>query len=121
MAKTSFRSVDEYMAAQPEKAREVLGAVRSAIRRALPGAEEVISYQMPTYKLRGKAVIYFAGWKEHFSLYPASARMVDEFRDELANYRVEKGTIRFPLEGTVPLQLIEGIAKFRAEEAAARG
>jgi uncharacterized protein YdhG (YjbR/CyaY superfamily) len=66
MVKRDFKSVDEYIASQPEAVQGVLECVRSAIRKAVPGAEEVISYKIPTYKLRGSAVIYFAGWKQHF-------------------------------------------------------
>jgi uncharacterized protein YdhG (YjbR/CyaY superfamily) len=65
-------------------------------------------------------VLYFAGWKEFYSIYPASVSMVREFKDELASYEVDKGTIRFPLSRPVPVKLIERIAKFRAQEAAAR-
>jgi uncharacterized protein YdhG (YjbR/CyaY superfamily) len=116
VAKTRFVSVDEYLAAQPEAARDVLKRVRSAIRRAVPAAEETISYQIPAYKLRGGRSLYFAGWKRHYALYPASARLLAEFKDELAAYEVEKSTIRFPLSGAVPVKLIERIAKFRAAE-----
>jgi uncharacterized protein YdhG (YjbR/CyaY superfamily) len=62
-------------------------------------------------------VLYFAGWKEHYSLYPAGKRLVRAFKDQLASYKVSKGTIRFPLFEPVPVKLIEGIAKFRAKEA----
>ena len=120
MAKTDFKSVDEYIASQPDAAQVVLERVRSTIRRALPGAEEVISYSMPTYKLRGRPVLFFAGWKQHYSLYPATERVVSAFKDELAPYEIEKGTIRFPLSGRVPGKLIESIAKFRAKEVAER-
>ena len=120
MAKTDFKSVDEYIATHPEKVQAVLRRVRGTIRKAVPSAEEVISYQIPTYKLQGSAVIYFAGWKEHYSLYPASERLVKTFKDELAPYKVSKGTIRFPLSEPVPVKLIEGVAKFRAKEAADR-
>ena len=120
MAKTDFKSVDEYIAAQPAGAREVLQRVRGAIRKALPDADEVISYQIPAYKLAGGATIYFAGWKEHYSLYPATGRLVEVFEDELAGYEISKGTILFPLDERVPVKLIERIAKFRAEEARAR-
>ena len=116
MAKSGFASVDEYIAAQPEAARGVLRRVRSAIRRAVPAAEETISYQIPAYKMQGGRVLYFAGWKRHFSLYPASARLLAEFKGELTVYEVEKATIRFPLSGAVPVKLIERIAKFRAAE-----
>jgi uncharacterized protein YdhG (YjbR/CyaY superfamily) len=88
--------------------------VRTAIRRAVPRAEEMVSYGMPTYKLHGRPLLYFAAWKHHYSVYPATARLVAAFKDELAPYRVEKGTIRFPLTGLVPGKLIGRIAKFRA-------
>lgn len=120
MARTSFTSVNDYIASQPPAAQRVLKRVRSIIRKAMPGAEEVISYQIPAYKVNGRAALYFAGWKEHFSLYPSTDRLVAAFKDELARYEVSKGTIRFPLSEPVPVKLIEGIAKFRATEAAAR-
>ena len=120
MAKTNFKSVDEYMATQPEAVQAVLGRVRSIIRKALPGAEEVISYQIPAYKLHGRCVLYFAGWKQHYSLYPAGDQLVAAFKEELAGYKLSKGTIRFPLSEPVPVKLIERIAKFRAKEVAER-
>jgi uncharacterized protein YdhG (YjbR/CyaY superfamily) len=118
MAKTDFGSVDDYIATHPADVQAVLQRVRGAIRKALPDAEEVISYQIAAYKLRGVAVIYFAGWKRHYSLYPASEGLVEEFKDDLAPYEVDKGTIRFPLSQPVPVTLIERIARFRANEAA---
>jgi len=121
MAKTNFKSVNEYIAAQPKDARAVLKRVRSAIRKAVPQAEEVISYQIPAYKLNGRTMIYFAGWKQHYSLYPSTAPLVSVFKDELAPYEVNnKGTIRFPLSEPVPVRLIEALAKFRAKEVADR-
>ena len=120
MPKAEWKSVDDYLAAQPEAAQRILGRVRSAIRKAMPEAEEVISYKIPAYKLHGRVVLYFAGWKEHYSLYPASGGLVAEFREELAPYELSKGTIRFPLSQPVPVKLIERIAKFRAQEAAKR-
>jgi uncharacterized protein YdhG (YjbR/CyaY superfamily) len=120
MAKTDFKSVDDYIATQPENVQTILRRVRGIIRKSVPAAEEVISYQIPAYKLNGTAVLYFAGWKQHYSLYPASDRLVKTFKDELAPYKVSKGTIRFPLSEPVPAKLIEGIAKFRAKEAADR-
>jgi len=120
MAKTDFKSVDEYIATQPEDVQAILQRVRSAIRKAVPGAEEVISYQIPAYKLHGGPVLYFAGWKQHFSLYPVTDHVVEAFQADLAPYKVGKGTIRFPLSQPVPVKLIERIAKFRAKEAAER-
>jgi len=118
MAKTDFKSVDEYLASQPEEVQGILERVRSTIRRAVPGAEEVISYKMPAYKLHGRPVLYFAGWKNHYSLYPASDYVVEALKDDLAPYQVNKGTIRFPLSQPAPVKLIERIAKFRAKEVA---
>ena len=120
MAKTEFKSVDEYIASQPEAVQGVLRRVRSVIRKAVPGAEEVISYRIPAYKLHGRPVLYFAGWRQHYSLYPATDHVVAAFTDDLASYEVNKGTIRFPLSGPVPLKLTERIAKFRAKEVAER-
>lgn len=80
MAKSSPQTVDDYIASQPEAAQPALTQVRNAIRKALPAAEEVISYNIPTYKLDGAMVIYFAGWKHHYSLYPAGARLLAAFR-----------------------------------------
>ena len=120
MAKTGFKSVDEYIASQPEAAQGVLKRVRRSIRKALPGAEEIISYQIPAYKLDGRTVIYFAGWRQHYSVYPSSDRLVAWFKDDLARYEVSKGTIRFPLSEPVPVKLIEAVAKFRAKEVTER-
>ena len=120
MAKTDFRSVDDYLAAQPPAVRAVLERVRGAIRRALPKAEEAISYQIPAYKVEGAVALYFAGWKEHVSLYPVSAAMIAALGDELAPYVASKGTLRFPLSAPIPLRLIGRIAKLRAAETAER-
>ena len=120
MARTDFKSVDEYIASQPEAVQGILGRVRSTIRKAVPGAEEVISYKIPAYKLHSGPVLYFAGWKQHYSLYPGNAHTVAAFKDALAPYEISKGTIRFPLSEPVPVKLIERIAKFRAKEVATR-
>jgi uncharacterized protein YdhG (YjbR/CyaY superfamily) len=118
MAKASFQTIDEYIASQPEATQAVLQSVRSAIRKALSAAEETISYSIPAFKLNGGPILWFAGWKRHYSLYPAGDRLLSAFRDELAPYEVNKGTIRFPLSRPVPIELIGKIATFRAQEAA---
>ncbi len=116
----AFRSVNQYIAAQPKDARVILERVRGAIRSAVPAAEEALAYRMPVYTLDGVPVLYFAGWKHHFSLYPASDALVAAFRDELARYERTKGTIRFPLSEPVPVPLIKRIARFRAGQLRAR-
>ncbi len=114
------KSVDEYIASQPATVQGVLQRVRSTIRKAVPEAEEVISYKIPTYRLQGGTVLYFAAWKQHYSLYPANGHVVAAFKNELAPYEISKGTIRFPLSQPVPVKLIERLAKFRANEVAER-
>jgi uncharacterized protein YdhG (YjbR/CyaY superfamily) len=120
MAKSGIRTVPDYIAAQPEAARPALTQVRNAIRKALPEAEELISYNMPTYKLDGVIVIHFAGWKQHYSLYPTGARLQAAFRKELAACKINKSTIRFPLSEPVPVRLIQRIVEFRIAETARR-
>ena len=116
MGKTDFKTVDEFIASQPEAVQGILSRVRSTIRKALPGSQEVISYRMPTYTLYGARLLYFAVWKQHYSIYAATEQVVAAFKDELAPYEVDKGTIRFPLCEPVPVKLIGRIAIFRARE-----
>ena len=118
VARIEFKSVDEYIASQPEGVREILGRVRRSIRKAVPAADEIISYGMPTYRLNGARLLYFAVWKKHYSIYAATEQVLAEFRQELASHEVDKGTIRFALSEPVPVSLISRIAKFRAKEVA---
>ena len=117
---TTFKSVDDYIAAQPQSVRAALERVRDAIRKALPRADETISYNMPSYKLAGDTVIHFAAWKKHFSLYPASAKLLAFFKKDLAAATINKSTIRFSLAGPVQADLIARIAKYRVKELAER-
>src|SRR5262245_36896896 len=105
MAKTDFKSIKQYIASKPKDVRRILEQVRTAIGKAVPAAKEEISYQMPVFKLNGVAVLYFAGWKQHYSLYPASDALVAAFKDELERYDLSKGTIRFPLSEPAPVNL----------------
>ncbi|HET8934177.1 MAG TPA: DUF1801 domain-containing protein [Polyangiales bacterium] len=116
MAKHAFASIDEYLDSQPEPLRGLLEHVRDAIRQGIPSAEEAIAYNMPTFRQHGRAVLHFAGWKEHYSLYPATRRVVSVLRSELAPYEIENGAIRFPLSEPPPLALITSIAQLRAAE-----
>jgi uncharacterized protein YdhG (YjbR/CyaY superfamily) len=114
MKKGVPKSVDEYIAAQPEAMRPKLEQVRAAIRRTAPAALEGIGYGMPGYKLHGKPMLYFAGFKEHYSLFAASGTFFAALEDELRGYDLRKGTIHFPLTKPVPVKLISRIAKLRA-------
>ncbi len=114
MKQTVPRSVDEYIAAQHEGLRSKLEQVRTTIRRAVPEAVEGIGYRMPGYKLHGKPMLYFAGFKEHYSLFAASGTFFAVLEDELRGYELKKGTVQFPLTKPVPVKLIGRIAKLRA-------
>ena len=120
MAKTNYATVDDYLAARTDESRAILERVRNAIRKAIPKAQETISYQIPTYRVDGVAAIYFAGWKEHFSIYPATQTLLADLGDDLASYEVVKGTIRFDFTEPPPVKLIGLIAKHRANEVAAK-
>ncbi len=117
-----FASVTDYLAAQPPAARKALKQVRAALKKALPKTEEVISYQIPAYRVPGgRIVLYFAGWKAHFSIYPATAGVAKAFGAVLGDRLGKKGTIAFPLDEKVPVGLIAKIAKLRWKEATAGG
>jgi uncharacterized protein YdhG (YjbR/CyaY superfamily) len=119
MVKSKFESVDDYLAAQPEATRRALQRLRATIRKARPVAEEVISYQIPTYKLEGRAVIYFAGWKRHCSLYPVTEAVLSALGDALQEYEIEKGTLRIELTQSIPPKLVERLVKVRVKEVTA--
>jgi uncharacterized protein YdhG (YjbR/CyaY superfamily) len=109
-------SVEAYIAAQPPAAQPSLRAVREAILRGMPEAEETFAYSMPAYALDGRRVLYFAGWKTHVALYPTSRAMLAAMGEELAPYRGAKDSLRFSLAEPAPAALIERIAAFRASE-----
>jgi len=120
MSKTRFASIDDYIASQPAATQVVLDRVRRTIRAALPDAEEAIAYQIPAFTIGGRVAVYFAGWRTHYSIYPALGPLRSALRKDLARYDVSKGTIRFPLDEPVSVRLIARIAKFRAKAVAAR-
>jgi uncharacterized protein YdhG (YjbR/CyaY superfamily) len=114
MKRSVPESVDEYIAAQAEPVQSKLEQVRAAIRKAVPEAVEVIGYGMPGYKLHGKPMLYFAAFKQHYSLFAASGSFFAELEEELKRYEQRKGTVHFPLTEPVPVKLIARIAKLRA-------
>ena len=108
------KSVDDYIGCFPEEIREKLEKIRQTIKDAAPGAEEVISYRMPAFKLK-KVLVYFAAFKDHIGFFP-TARPIEVFKDKLTAYKTSKGTIRFPIDKPLPLTLIKKIVKFRVKE-----
>jgi len=114
-------TITDYLARFPRPKRAALARVRAAIHKALPGAEEAISYGIPAFTLHGRVVVYFAGWKDHYSLYPLNKRMEAALATELARHEISgRGTVRFSFEDAVPVRLIQQIARLRAKEVAAK-
>ncbi len=121
MAKRAgYETVTEYLAAQPPGARAVLKRVRAVIRKALPRAEEAISYQIPMFKLDRRMVLYVAGFQQHYSIYPATAKLI-RAAPELKPFLHSKATLRFSYDDPIPARLITRIAKLRAAETALSG
>jgi uncharacterized protein YdhG (YjbR/CyaY superfamily) len=112
--KTGFASIDEYIATFPPDIQAILQEVRATIKTAAPDAKEKISYQMPTFDLKGN-LVHFAAFKKHIGFYPTPSATV-AFKDELAKYEAGKGSVRFPLDKPMPLDLISKIVKARVEE-----
>ena len=100
-----FESVETYLASFSEEVQAILEQVRTTIRTAVPGAEETISYDIPTFKVDGKPVVYFAGWKSHVSVYPIP-EADDALERAIAPFRAAKGTLKFPLDRPIPYELI---------------
>jgi uncharacterized protein YdhG (YjbR/CyaY superfamily) len=117
MEKTS--SVEEYLATLPADKRATLEKLRKTIKAAAPKAIETISYQMPAFKDRGRILVYYAAFKDHYSLFPASEAVMEALREELEPYFAGKGTIRFPAGEPVPSALVRKVVKARIEENAA--
>ena len=105
-----FANVDEYMKAMPEHVRPVLESLRTLMKQEIPGAEETISYQIPTYKLGGTYVIYFAGFAKHVSVYPIPTGD-ESFNSAIAPYVKGKGTLQFTLDKPLPMNLIKRVVK----------
>lgn len=111
-----FSNVDEYLATLTDAGQiAILKRVRAIIKQAAPEATEVISYQMPAYRHHG-ILIYFAAWKNHWGLYPASSTIKEAFGNELAAYQQTKGAIQFPWNQPLPEKLIERLVNYRMEE-----
>lgn len=112
--KSGFASIDEYIATFSEDVQAILQELRATIKAAAPDATETISYQMPTFYLKGN-LVHFAAFKKHIGFYPAP-RGIEAFKDELSGYKGAKGSVQFPIDEPLPLELITRIVKFRVEE-----
>ena len=112
--KTNTNAIDKYIAAYPADAQLLLKQLRTCIRKAAPDAEEVMSYQMPAYKYHGM-LTWFAGHKNHIGFYPGASG-IETFKKELSVYKEAKGSVQFPLDKPLPLELVEKIIKFKVKE-----
>lgn len=113
-------SVDEYLSGVPEDARAALEQLRQRIKQVAPNTTETISYQMPTFKYHGRALVGFAAFKNHCSLFPYSANVMELCEEELRSYETSKGTIRFPVNRPLPAALVKKIVRKRIDEIDAR-
>jgi Uncharacterized conserved protein len=119
MRKVQSGNVDEYIASFPKDVQKLLEQMRATIRKAAPGAEETISYAIPTFKLNGN-LVHFAAFKSHIGFYPAP-NGIEAFKKELSPYKAAKGSIQFPLNEPLPLSLVTKIVKFRVKDNLKRG
>jgi uncharacterized protein YdhG (YjbR/CyaY superfamily) len=111
---TKFTSVEEYHSGFPKATMDMLKELRRTIQAAAPEAEEIISYNMPAYKLKGM-LVYYAGYSKHIGFYPGASG-IEHFKKEIAGYKWAKGSVQFPLEEPLPLTLVTKIVKFRVKE-----
>ena len=115
-SKAKIMTMETYIRSFPKEVQGILEQIRETIRKAAPGAVEAISYQIPTFKLNGSNLVYFAAWKSHIGFYATPSGNV-AFKKELARYKMAKGSIRFPLDEPIPYDLVVKIAKFRVRGA----
>ena len=106
--------IDKYISGFPPETKIKLEEIRNIIKKAVPDAEEVISYKMPAYKLN-TVLVYFAGYKNHVGFYPTSSG-IREFQNEFGDYKWSKGAVQFPLDQPLPEKLIIKMVKFRVKE-----
>lgn len=113
-------SVEDYLADLPKGSRAAMEKLRTTIKAVAPEATETISYRMPAFKDHGRILVYYAAFKDHYSLYPASEAVIEVLGDELKPFFSGKGTIRFDADKPIPVALVKKIVKARLEENAGR-
>lgn len=114
LSKPEIKDVESYLASFPAATQKLLKQLRSTIRKAAPQAEEHIGYQMPAYKLHGP-LVYFAGYEKHIGFYPGASG-IENFKKEISIYKNAKGSVQFPLDRPLPLDLVKQIVQFRIEK-----
>ena len=115
MSRGQFKTIDEFIASFPKNVRNLLEELRGVIEESAPGAEETISYGIPTFDLNGRHLVHFSAYKSHVGFYPTSSG-IRAFKKELSSFKTSKGTVQFPLDKTIPFDLVKRIVKFRVKE-----
>ncbi|MBE0633331.1 DUF1801 domain-containing protein [Candidatus Bathyarchaeota archaeon] len=110
-----IETIEEYIITFPDDVQKILEKMRQIVRKAAPEASEAISYRMPTFKLNGKNLVHFAAFKNHIGFYPIPSG-IEAFREELSPYKQGKGSVQFPLDKSIPYDLVEEIVKYRVKE-----
>ena len=113
-SRKTINTIDEYITTFPKNVQIILQEMRQAIRDATSEAKEVISYQMPAFKLNG-ILVWFATFKNHIGVYP-KASTIDAFKDKLSSYKTSKGAVQFPIHKPLPIDLVKEMVKFRVKE-----
>ena len=108
-------TINKYISYFPEDVQNILDKIRKTIKEAAPDATEAISYQMPTFKINGKNLVHFAGYKNHIGFYPIPSG-IEAFKKELSSYKQGKGSVQFPLDKPIPYDLIKKIVIYRVDE-----
>lgn len=108
-------NIDEYISTFPEEVQGTLEKIRQTVHKVVPEATEAVSYGIPTFKLNGKYVVYFAGWKHHISLYPIP-RGDDALQKELTPFVTGKGTVQFPMDKSIPYELVEKMVRLLVQD-----
>ena len=114
IARREFRTIDEYINSFPPGIREILEQLRTTIHENAPGAQETITYGIPTFTLHGN-LVHFGAYEQHIGFYPTPP-VIQAFEDELAPYHHAKGSVRFPLDKPIPFDLVRRMVRFRVEE-----
>ena len=111
---TKFKTLDEYISVLPANTKAIFNELRKIIKQAAPQAEELISYNMPAFKLHG-GLVYYAAWKGRIGFYPGTPQIEAAFKKEISEYECSKGTIKFPLNRSIPYDLISKMVKLRVQ------
>ncbi len=111
----SINTIDDFIEKYPEKTQQILQEIRKTIQGVIPGYKETISYGIPTFTLNGKNLVHFSAYEKHIGFYPGSAP-ITQFQDKLKGFKTSKGTVQFPIDKPIPLDLIKKITIYCVEQ-----